>query len=65
MAFTYGGSDSSEGRDPEANRVEALRAELVGLLERRTVSEGRHDTAIPELKLYRYSHPTEPARFLQ
>lgn len=65
MAFNYRGSDSSGGRDPEANRVEALRAELVGLLERRTGSDGRHETAIPELKLYRYSHPTEPTYVLQ
>ena len=65
MAFNHRGSDSSGRRDPETIRVEAFRAELVGLLERRTASEGKHDTAIPELKLYRYSHPTEPANFLQ
>src|SRR5207249_3672185 len=65
MAFNYRGSDSAGGRDSEAIRVEQLRAELVGLLERRTGSDGRHETAIPELKLYRYSHPTEPANFLQ
>jgi AraC-like DNA-binding protein len=65
MTFREAGSDWSGGGGPEAVRGEALRAELVGLLERRTVSEGRHDTAIPELKLYRYSHPTEPANFLQ
>lgn len=45
--------------------VEALQSELAMLLERRTGSEGRHDTAIPQLKLYRFSHPTEPAHFLQ
>ncbi|MGH7650136.1 MAG: AraC family transcriptional regulator N-terminal domain-containing protein [Gemmatimonadaceae bacterium] len=27
--------------------------------------DGRHETVIPELKLYRYSHPTEPAHVLQ
>src|SRR6478752_3908052 len=63
MRFSEGGSDWSG--DQDALRGEALRAELVALLERRTVTEGRHDTAIPELKLYRYSHPTEPANFLQ
>ena len=65
MRFNYRGSDSSGGRDPEAIRVEALRAELVGLLERRTGSDGRYETAIPALKLYRYSHPTEPTYMLQ
>jgi AraC-like DNA-binding protein len=45
--------------------AEALRSELARLLERRTGSDGRHETAIPELKLYRFSQPTEPAPFLQ
>ena len=65
MAFNDAGSDSPGGCDPEAIRVEALRAELAGLLERRTASDGRHETAIPQLKLYRYSHPTEPTYVLQ
>ena len=65
MAFNSRVSDSSGGREPNTIRVEALRAELVGLLERRTGSDGRHETAIPELKLYRYSHPTEPTYVLQ
>jgi len=43
---------------------EALRRELAKLLERRTNSEGRNETAIPELKLYRYSQPTESANIL-
>jgi AraC-like DNA-binding protein len=43
---------------------EALRRELVKLLERRTVTEGRNETAVPELKLYRYSQPTESANIL-
>ncbi len=51
--------------DPELRRVEALRGELAKLLERRTGSDGRHETAIPELKLYRFSHPTEPTPVLQ
>ena len=50
---------------PEALRVEALRGELARLLGRWTGSDGRHETAIPELKLYRFSHPTEPAPVLQ
>jgi AraC-like DNA-binding protein len=45
--------------------MEALRSELVAVLERRTGSDGGHETAIPELKLYRFSQPTEPAHFLQ
>jgi AraC-like DNA-binding protein len=50
--------------DPEADRVEALRGELVTLLHRRTSSDGMHETAIPELKLYRYSRPTDPLHVL-
>jgi hypothetical protein len=65
MAGNYGKSGSSREPDQEAIRVEALRAELVRLLERRTGSDGGHETAIPELKLYRYSHPTEPTYVLQ
>jgi AraC-like DNA-binding protein len=50
----------------EAVRAEALRGELATLLGRQTGgSDGRHETAIPELKLYRFSHPTEPAPVLQ
>ena len=45
--------------------AESLRTDLAGLLERRTGSDGRHDTVIPELKLYRFSNPTEPTYFLQ
>jgi AraC-like DNA-binding protein len=44
--------------------MEALRGELVELLERRTEFDGMHDTVIPELKLHRYSHPAEPAPVL-
>jgi AraC-like DNA-binding protein len=45
--------------------MESLRRELAGLLERRTDADGGHDTAIPALKLWRFSHPTEPAPVLQ
>jgi AraC-like DNA-binding protein len=65
MAVNHGKSGSSREPDSEAIRVEAPRAELVRLLERRTGSDGRYETTIPELKLYRYSHPTEPAFVLQ
>lgn len=56
---------SAAERDGEAVRAEALRGELVGLLERRTGADGMHATAIPRLKLYRFSQPTEPAPVLQ
>jgi len=49
----------------EAKPIDALRGELARLLARRTGSDGRHETAIPALKLYRFSHPTEPAPVLQ
>ena len=65
MTFSPGGSAPAVERDPEAVRVESLRGELAALLERRTGSDGMHGTAIPELKLYRFSHPTEPAHVLQ
>jgi len=42
-----------------------LRGELVSLLERRMGSDGRHETAISQLRLYRFSQPTEPTHMLQ
>ena len=57
--------DSAAGGEQEVARVEALCDELAALLERRTGTDGRHETAIPELKLYRFSNPTEPAHVLQ
>jgi AraC-like DNA-binding protein len=42
-----------------AERRAALCAELASLLQRRTGSDGGHETAIPALALWRYSHPTE------
>jgi AraC-like DNA-binding protein len=53
------------GTDAEAVRLEALRGELAGHLARRTDADGGHATAIPALKLWRFSHPTEPAPVLQ
>ncbi|AHG89824.1 AraC-type transcriptional regulator domain protein [Gemmatirosa kalamazoonensis] len=49
----------------DATRVAALCAELAVLLERRTGADGGHETAIPELTLWRFSNPTEPAPVLQ
>jgi AraC-like DNA-binding protein len=60
------GSGPAAERDPDDVRVEAPRGELVGLLERRTRgADGMHATAVPRLKLWRFSHPTEPAPVLQ
>jgi AraC-like DNA-binding protein len=44
---------------PFAERRVRLCTELASLLERRTGSDGRHETAIPSLTLWRFSHPTE------
>ena len=57
-------------RQPDTSRGletgEALRSELAGLLERRTGGrDGRHETAIPQLELYRFSSPTELTPVLQ
>ena len=64
MTFDRGRSGSAVELDREAIRVEALRGELVRLLDRRTGSDGMHETAIPELKLYRFSRPSEPLHVL-
>lgn len=39
--------------------------ELADLLDLLTVTDGRHETAIPQLRLYRYSAPTVPTHALQ
>jgi AraC-like DNA-binding protein len=57
--------DSAAQRGPEVRPVEAPWGELARLIERWTGFDGRHETEIPELRLYRFSHPTEPAPFLQ
>jgi AraC-like DNA-binding protein len=44
---------------PETQRRAALCRELAQLLERRTGRDGGHETAIPELALWRFSQPTE------
>ena len=55
--------DAPEG--PESARVQALCAELAQLIDRRTVVDGGHSTAIPALQLWRFSNPTESAQVLQ
>jgi AraC-like DNA-binding protein len=42
-----------------AERRVALCAEIAGLLERRTGSDGGHETAIPQLTFWRFSRPTD------
>jgi AraC-like DNA-binding protein len=64
VTFAAARSESAAHWAPAVVTVEASRRELVELLERRTGSDGRHETAIGELKLYRFSHPTEPANGL-
>jgi AraC-like DNA-binding protein len=57
--------ESAAGEARDAVRVAALCAQLAGLLERRTGSDGGHETAVPELTLWRFSNPTEPAQVIQ
>ena len=49
----------------ETENVEALCASLATLLERRTGTDGGHETAIPALTLWRFSNPTESAQVIQ
>src|SRR4051812_40295922 len=49
----------------EKAKVRSLCHELAALVERWTVADGGHSTAIPELQLYRFSNPTEPAEVMQ
>src|SRR5687767_9052951 len=49
---------TAAGAVPFAERREALCAELAWLLQRRTGADGGHETAIPALTLWRFSHPT-------
>jgi AraC-like DNA-binding protein len=49
----------------QESRIEALCGELAALLSRKTVADGGLETAIPELRLYRYSNPTEPTAVIQ
>ena len=52
-------SASAAGEVPLALRVSALCAELARLLERRTGSDGGHETAIQQLTLWRFSQQTD------
>jgi AraC-like DNA-binding protein len=65
MVARSDGSNQANGQRQDAVRVEALCRELVTPLERHTGTDGGHETAIPELTLYRFSNPTEPAHVLQ
>jgi len=51
--------------DQDAARLATLCAELARLLEQRTGADGGHETTIPQLTLWRFSNPTEPAHVLQ
>jgi AraC-like DNA-binding protein len=64
MIVLSAGSDRTPTPAEELRRVEALRGELVGLLERRVRADGGLETAIPALKLYRFSSVTGPLHFL-
>src|SRR5690349_4155302 len=57
--------DPPTPRPREGGRVASLCADLAALLERRTGTDGSHDTAIPGLTFWRFSHPTEPAQVIQ
>jgi AraC-like DNA-binding protein len=49
----------------DETHIDELCDALARVLDRRTVTDGGHDTAIPELKFYRFSNPTESAQVLQ
>ena len=57
--------DASAPEAQPTTRVATLCAELAQLLDRWTSSDGGHETAIPELKFWRFSNPTEPAPVIQ
>jgi AraC-like DNA-binding protein len=58
-------TDTAAGEVPVALRTAALCAELARLLERRTGSDGGHETVIPQLTLWRFSHPTDATPGMQ
>ena len=49
----------------EKTRIKNLCNELAAVLRRKAVTDGEHETAIRELKFYRFSNPTEQAQVLQ
>src|SRR4249919_822549 len=59
------GSRSTTPQNHQETCISDLCGELAQVLDRRTVTDGGHDTAIPQLKLYRFSNPTESAQMLQ
>ena len=59
------GARSRADKAHEETRIKDLCSELAAVLNRRTVTDGGHETAIPELKFYRFSNPTEPTPVLQ
>lgn len=65
MGVNRRGSDKDRECDPDEMRAQALCSALAVLLERRTGFDGRHETPVQQLSLYRFSGPTEPALFLQ
>ena len=54
-----GGPTPEAGGRQDAARVEALCRELAALLARQTGADGGHETPIPQLTLWRFSHPTD------
>jgi len=65
MAYRAVMANTPTERADEESRIDELCSELAALLDRRTVTDGGHATAIRELTLYRFSNPTEPAHILQ
>ena len=55
------GRSGSAQREKKVGLGAAKSLELANLLQRQTTTEGRNETPIPQLKLYRYSQPTESA----
>ncbi len=65
MTATLDGSNATPDAALEAVRTEAALRELVERLARHTGSDGRHETAIPQLVFYRFSDPWAPTVVLQ
>jgi len=64
-AAARGKSAAGTRRAQDAARCAALCAELAALIEQRTGADGGHETPIPQLTLWRFSNPTEPAHVIQ
>ena len=48
-----------------AHARDALTAEIAALIERHTPTDGGHSTALPDVKFWRFSTPTEPEQVIQ